>query len=59
MEEIFCGGGLFRATPVACGGFQPRGRTGAVAAGLHQSHRNTGSEQHLGPTPWLTAMPNP
>ena len=33
----------FRAVPVAYGGFQARGPTGAVAAGLRQSHSNVGS----------------
>ena len=36
---------LFRATPVAYGGFQARGLIGAIAAG--HSHSNTGSEPHL------------
>ena len=31
----------------------------AVATGLHQSHRNSGSELHLQPTPQLAAMPDP
>ena len=50
--------GLFaisRATPVAYGGSQARGLIGAVAAGLHQSHSNVGSEPHLQPTPQLMA----
>ena len=54
--------GLFdfpRATPVAYGGSQARGRIGAVAAGLHHSHSIAKSELHLGPTPQLTAMPDP
>ena len=29
---------IFRAAPMACGGSQPRGRIGAIAAGLHHSH---------------------
>ena len=33
-----------RAAPVAYGGSQARGLIGATAAGLHQSHSNTGSE---------------
>ena len=41
---VFC---LFRATPAAYGGSQPRGRIGAVAAGLHHSHSNAFSEPHL------------
>ena len=47
------------AAPAAYGGSQARGRTGAVATGLRQSHSNTGSEPHLQPTPQLTAMPDP
>ena len=39
--------GLFRATPVAYGGSQARGRIGAVATGLRQSHSNAGSEPRL------------
>ena len=35
---------LFRAAPAAYGGSQARGRIGAVAAGPHHSHSNTGSE---------------
>ena len=34
---------LFRATSTAFGGSQARGQTGAVAAGLHHSHNNSGS----------------
>jgi len=47
------------AAPVAYGGSQARGLIGAVAAGLHQSHNNAGSEPRLPPTPQLTAMPDP
>ena len=53
--------GLFaisRATPVAYGGSQARGLFGTVAAGLHQSHSNVGSEPCLGHTPQLTATPD-
>ena len=46
------------ATPSAYGGSQARGRIGAVAAGLHQSHSNAGSEPRLQPTPQLTATPD-
>ena len=53
---FFC---LFRGTPVAHGGSQARGQIGAVAAGLHPSHKNTRSKPHLWPTPQLTAMPDP
>ena len=30
-----------------------------LAAGLHQSHSNSGSEPRLPPTPQLTAVPDP
>ena len=36
-----------RAAPAAYGGSQARGLIGAVAAGLHQSHSNAGSEPRL------------
>ena len=45
--------------PMAYGGSQVRGRIGAIAAGLRQSHGNSGSELRLQPTPQLTAMPGP
>ena len=48
-----------RAAPAAYGGSQARGLIGAVAAGLHQSHSNVGSELHLRPTLQLTAMLDP
>jgi len=54
--------GLFAiswAAPAACGDSQARGLIGAVAAGLHQSHSNTGSEPRLQPTPQFTATPDP
>ena len=38
---------FFRAGPMAYGGFQARGRIRAVAAGIHHSHSNMGSELHL------------
>ena len=43
------------ATSMAYGSAQARGRIKAVAAGLHRSHSNTGSELHLQPTPqcWI------
>ena len=54
---IFC---LFlRAAPTAYGGSQARGGMRAVAAVLHHSHSNAGSEPPLQPTPQLTAMPDP
>ena len=53
---FFC---LFRATPMAYGGSQARGRIRATAAKLQHSHSNTNtiSELHLRPTPQLIAMP--
>ena len=36
---------FFRATLAAYGGSQARGQIGAIAAGLHHSHSNSGSEQ--------------
>ena len=48
-----------RAAPSAYGGSQARGRIGALAAGLHQSHSNTGSEPRLWPAPQLMATPDP
>ena len=47
------------AAPTAYGGFQGRGLIGVVAAGLHHSHSNMGSELRLRPTPQLTATPDP
>ena len=38
---------ILRATSAAYGSFQARGLVGAAAAGLHHSHSNMGSEQHL------------
>ena len=45
-----------RAAPMAYGDSQARGRIRAVAAGLHHSHSNMGSEPRLQPTPQLMAM---
>ena len=39
---------LFRATPSAYGGSQPRGWIGAMAASLHNSHSNARSLTHWG-----------
>ena len=39
-------------------GFQAR-EIRAVAAGLHHSYSNSGSEPYLQPTPHLMAMPDP
>ena len=47
------------AAPAAYGGSQARGRIGAVATGLRQSHSNVGSEPRLQPTPQLTATLDP
>ena len=47
---------LLRATPMAYGGSQARGRIGAVAASLCS---NAGSELRLRPISQLTAMPDP
>ena len=47
---------LFTVAPAAYGNYQTRGQTGAAAAGVHHSHSNAGSEQHLQPTPELAAM---
>ena len=46
------------AAPSAYGGSQARGRIGAVATGLCQSHSNAVSEPRLQPTPQLTATPD-
>ena len=47
------------AAPEAYGGSQARGRTGAIAASLCQSHSDAGSKPHLQPPPQLTATPCP
>ena len=46
------------AALVVYGGSQARGRTGAVATGLCQSHSNARSKPHPRPTPQLTATPD-
>ena len=48
-----------RAALVAYRGSQARGLIRAVAASLHQSHSNVGSELHLQSAPQLMAMPDP
>ena len=53
---VFC---PFRAISEAYGGSQARGRNGAVAASLRQSHSNAGLEPHLQPTPQLMAVLDP
>ena len=55
----FCLFAFSVAIPTAYGGSQARGLIGAVAAGLRQSHSNTGSEPHVRSTPQLTAMLDP
>ena len=45
---------FFRAAPVTYRSSQARGQIGTVAAGLHHSHSNVGSEPCL-----LTALPAP
>ena len=50
---------FFRAAPIACGGSQARSQIRAIAASLHHSHSNAGSEPHLRPTPQLTVMLDP
>ena len=61
INEIFffLSFGLFRATPVAYGGFQARSQIGAVAPSLHQSYSNLRSKPRLRPTPQLMEMPDP
>ena len=44
---------------MAYGGSQAGGQIGAVAAGLHHSHSNMGSELYLRPTPQLLAKTDP
>ena len=48
---------VFKATPVAYGSSQARGRIRAVGPGLHHSHSNVGSELRLRPTPQFTGTP--
>ena len=56
---FFCLFAISRAAPEAYGGSQARGLMGVVAAGLHQSHSNAGSEPSLLPTPQLVATLDP
>ena len=56
---FFCLFAISWASPPAYGGSQARGLIRAVAAGLRQSHSNSGSEQGLQPTPQLTATLDP
>ena len=48
-----------RAVLVAYRGSQARGPVRAVAAGLHHSHSNGGSELCLEPAPQFMATPDP
>ena len=50
---------LFRAALAAYGGSQARGQIGAVAASLHHSYSNVGSELCLQPTPQLNTRTDP
>ena len=50
---------FFRATHLAYGGFQARGRIEATAAELCHSHSNEVSEPHLQPISQLTATVHP
>ena len=45
IKKVFFG--LFRATPLAFGGSQATGQIGAIAASLHHSHSNEGSQPNL------------
>ena len=56
---FFCLFAFSRAAPEAYEGSQARGRIGAVATGLRQSHSNSGSEPRLQPIPQLTATLDP
>ena len=47
---------FLRATPMAYGNFQARGRIGAVAASLYHSHSNNRSKPH--PTTYTTTYRN-
>ena len=51
--------GLSSAARKAHGGSQARGLMRATAAGLRQSHSNSGSEPRLRPPSQLTATPDP
>ena len=59
MYLVFFFSVFSRAAPTAYRGSQARGLIGAVAANLHHSHSNAGSEPRLRPTPQLMAMPDP
>ena len=55
---FFCLFATSWAAPAAHGDSQARGRVGAVAASLCQSHSNAGSESRLRPTPQPMATPD-
>ena len=46
---------FFRAVPTAYGNSQARSQIRDIAASLHHSHSNTGSDPHLWPTPQVRA----
>ena len=48
-----------RAAPMAYGSSQVKDLNGTIAAILHHSHSNAGSDPHLQPTPQLTATLDP
>ena len=50
---------LFRAKHAGYGSSQARDQIRAVAASLHHSHSNSGSQPRLRPTPQLTATLDP
>ena len=50
---------LFTAAPVAHGSSQASHQIRAIAAGLHHSHSNSGSELHLCTIPHLMATQDP
>ena len=54
--HCFC---LVKATPTAYGSSQARGLIRSVAAGLHQSHSNAGSERFLLHSSWQRQILNP
>ena len=61
FSRLFFFFGLFAiswAAPGAYGGSQAGGLIRAIAASLHQSPSNAGSELRLRPTTQLTAMPD-
>ena len=53
---FFCHFAFSRASPMAHGGSQARAPIRAVAADLHHSHSNKGSEPLVKTTPQLMAM---